>query len=47
MTTKVEMNHEHADQALFIFKGICEALDLDWCLYAGTGTGNTCLETTT
>ena len=39
MTAKVEMNHEFADEALFIFKGICEALDLDWCLYAGTALG--------
>ncbi len=39
MTTKVQMNHTFADLALFKFKEIAEAMDLDWCLYAGTALG--------
>jgi len=39
MTTKIEMNHEYADLALFKFKEIADALDVDWCLFAGTALG--------
>ncbi len=39
MTTKIQMDHEMADLALFKFKEIAESIGLDWCLYAGTVLG--------